>query len=124
MSLSWEGVFAYAFPLFIFLAPVLHKITGEKCRIIDIAPTAKALGSGTGETKVVTLKFRLVANRSILKNYRLKDCLMKFPLCDRVSPGISSSQSDPIYRRFPSGMGNLSGGSNTRELRRPSSCEN
>jgi hypothetical protein len=38
MSLSWEGVFAYAFPLFIFLAPVLHKITGEKCRIIDIAP--------------------------------------------------------------------------------------
>ena len=31
---------------------------------------------------------------------------------DRVSPGISSSQSDPIHRRFPSGMGSLSGGSN------------
>ena len=31
---------------------------------------------------------------------------------DRVSPGISSSQSDPIHRRFPSGMGRLSGGSN------------
>ena len=31
---------------------------------------------------------------------------------DRVSPGICSSQSDPIYRRFPSGMGSLSGGSN------------
>jgi hypothetical protein len=30
----------------------------------------------------------------------------------RVSPGISSSQSDPIRRRFPSGMGSLSGGSN------------
>ena len=31
---------------------------------------------------------------------------------DRVSPGISSSQSDPIHRRIPSGMGSLSGGSN------------
>ena len=31
---------------------------------------------------------------------------------DRVSPGISSSQSDPIHRHFPSGMGSLSGGSN------------
>ena len=31
---------------------------------------------------------------------------------DRVSPGISSSQSDLIHRRFPSGMGSLSGGSN------------
>ena len=38
MSLSWEGMFAYAFPPFRFLAPVLHKITGEKCRIIVIAP--------------------------------------------------------------------------------------
>ena len=28
------------------------------------------------------------------------------------SPGISSSQSDPIHRRFPSGMGSLSGRSN------------
>jgi ribonuclease HI len=37
MSLSWEGMFAYAFPPFRFLAPVLHKITGEKCRIIVIA---------------------------------------------------------------------------------------
>jgi hypothetical protein len=37
-SLSWEGMFAYAFPPFRFLAPVLHKITGEKCRIIVIAP--------------------------------------------------------------------------------------
>jgi hypothetical protein len=31
---------------------------------------------------------------------------------DRVSPGISSSQSDPIHRRFPSGMRSLSGGLN------------
>jgi hypothetical protein len=31
---------------------------------------------------------------------------------DRVSLDISSSQSDPIHRRFPSGMGSLSGGSN------------
>jgi hypothetical protein len=31
-------MFAYAFPPFRFLAPVLHKITGEKCRIIVIAP--------------------------------------------------------------------------------------
>jgi hypothetical protein len=38
MILSWEGMFAYAFPPFRFLAPVLHKITGEKCRIIVIAP--------------------------------------------------------------------------------------
>ena len=38
MSLSWDGMFAYAFPPFRFLAPVLHKITGEKCRIIVIAP--------------------------------------------------------------------------------------
>jgi hypothetical protein len=38
MNLSWEGMFAYAFPPFRFLAPVLHKITGEKCRIIVIAP--------------------------------------------------------------------------------------
>jgi hypothetical protein len=38
MSLSWEGMFAYAFHPFRFLAPVLHKITGEKCRIIVIAP--------------------------------------------------------------------------------------
>jgi hypothetical protein len=38
MSLSWEGMFAYAFPPFRFLTPVLHKITGEKCRIIVIAP--------------------------------------------------------------------------------------
>jgi hypothetical protein len=38
MSLSWEGMFAYAFPPFRFLAPVLHKITGEKYRIIVIAP--------------------------------------------------------------------------------------
>ena len=38
MSLSWEGMFAYAFPPFRFLAPVLHKIAGEKCRIILIAP--------------------------------------------------------------------------------------
>jgi hypothetical protein len=38
MSLSWEGMFAYAFPPFRFLSPVLHKITGEKCRIIVIAP--------------------------------------------------------------------------------------
>jgi hypothetical protein len=27
MGLSWEGMFAYAFPPFRFLAPVLHKIT-------------------------------------------------------------------------------------------------
>jgi hypothetical protein len=26
MSLSWEGMFAYAFPPFRFLAPVLHKL--------------------------------------------------------------------------------------------------
>jgi hypothetical protein len=37
-----DGVFLekdelYAFPPFRFLAPVLHKITGEKCRIIVIA---------------------------------------------------------------------------------------
>lgn len=38
MSLSWEGMFAYAFPPFRCLAPILHKITGEKCRIIVIAP--------------------------------------------------------------------------------------
>jgi hypothetical protein len=38
MSLSWEGMFAYAFPPFRFLVPVLHKITEEKCRIIIIAP--------------------------------------------------------------------------------------
>jgi hypothetical protein len=38
MSLSWEGMFAYAFLPFRFIAPVLHKITGEKCRIIVIAP--------------------------------------------------------------------------------------
>ena len=38
MSLSWEGMFDYVFPPFRFLAPVLHKITGEKCRIIVIAP--------------------------------------------------------------------------------------
>ena len=31
---------------------------------------------------------------------------------DWISPGISSSQSDPIHRRFPSGMGSLSEGSN------------
>ena len=30
----------------------------------------------------------------------------------RVSSGICSSQSDPIHRHFPSGMGSLSGGSN------------
>jgi hypothetical protein len=38
MSLSWEGMFAYAFPPFRFLAPVLHKITGKKRRSIVIAP--------------------------------------------------------------------------------------
>jgi hypothetical protein len=38
MSLSWEGMFAYAFPSFRFFTPVLHKITGEKCRIVVIAP--------------------------------------------------------------------------------------
>ena len=32
------GIFAYEFPPFRFLVPVLHKITGEKCRIIVIAP--------------------------------------------------------------------------------------
>jgi hypothetical protein len=31
-------MFAYAFLPFRLLAPVLHKITGEKCRIIVIAP--------------------------------------------------------------------------------------
>jgi hypothetical protein len=38
MGLSWEGMFAYAFPSFRYLAPVLHKITGEKCMIIVITP--------------------------------------------------------------------------------------
>jgi hypothetical protein len=38
MSLSWEGMFTYAFPHSDFSPPVLHKITGEKCRIIVIAP--------------------------------------------------------------------------------------
>jgi hypothetical protein len=31
-------MFAYAFPSFRFFTPVLHKITGEKCRIVVIAP--------------------------------------------------------------------------------------
>lgn len=38
MSLSWEGMFGYAFPPFRFLAPVLQKIAGTPCRIIVIAP--------------------------------------------------------------------------------------
>lgn len=38
MTLSWEGMFAYAFPPFRFLAPVLHKISVEQCKIIVIAP--------------------------------------------------------------------------------------
>jgi hypothetical protein len=41
MSVSWEGMFAYAFLPFRFLAPFLHKITGEKCRIIVIAAWPK-----------------------------------------------------------------------------------
>lgn len=38
MSLSWEGMFAYAFPPFRLLLRVLLKISQEKCRIILIAP--------------------------------------------------------------------------------------
>jgi hypothetical protein len=55
MSLSWERIFAYEFPPFRFLVPVLHKITGEKCRIIVIAPA--------------------------WPKQAWFDCLMKFPLC-------------------------------------------
>jgi hypothetical protein len=35
MSLSWEGLFAYAFPPFRCLAPILHKITAEKCSTVE-----------------------------------------------------------------------------------------
>ncbi|CAG2220358.1 unnamed protein product [Mytilus edulis] len=38
MSLSWKGMFGYAFPPFRFLSPVLQKIAGENCKIIVIAP--------------------------------------------------------------------------------------
>ena len=38
MSLSWDGMFAYAFPLFRFLLQVLLKIKQSDCKIILIAP--------------------------------------------------------------------------------------
>jgi hypothetical protein len=38
MSLSWDGMFAYAFPPFRFLLQVLLKIKQSDCKIILIAP--------------------------------------------------------------------------------------
>jgi hypothetical protein len=38
MSLSWDGMFAYAFPPFSFLLQVLLKIKQSDCKIILIAP--------------------------------------------------------------------------------------
>jgi hypothetical protein len=38
MSLSWDGMFAYAFPPFHFLLQVLLKIKQSDCKIILIAP--------------------------------------------------------------------------------------
>jgi hypothetical protein len=38
MSISWKGMFAYAFPPFRFLSQVLQKVARESCKIILIAP--------------------------------------------------------------------------------------
>ena len=38
MSISWKGMFAYAFPSFRFLSQVLQKVVREYCKIILIAP--------------------------------------------------------------------------------------
>jgi hypothetical protein len=38
MSISWKGMFAYAFPPFRFLSQVLQKVAWESCKIILIAP--------------------------------------------------------------------------------------
>jgi hypothetical protein len=38
MSLSWDGMFVYAFPPFCFLLQVLLKIMQSDCKIILIAP--------------------------------------------------------------------------------------
>jgi hypothetical protein len=38
MSISWKGIFAYAFPPFRFLSQVLQKVARESCKIILIAP--------------------------------------------------------------------------------------
>jgi hypothetical protein len=35
MSLSWDGMFAYAFPPFRFLLQVLLKIKQSDCKIVD-----------------------------------------------------------------------------------------
>jgi hypothetical protein len=51
MSLSWDGMFAYAFPPFRFLLQVLLKIKQSDCKIILIADR----GSGTGDTTVFSL---------------------------------------------------------------------
>ena len=38
MSISWKGMFAYAFPPFRFLSQILQKVARESCKIILIAP--------------------------------------------------------------------------------------
>jgi hypothetical protein len=38
MSISWKGMFSYAFPPFRFLSQVLQKVARESCTIILIAP--------------------------------------------------------------------------------------
>ena len=38
MSISWKGMFSYAFPPFRFLSQVLQKVAREFCKIILIAP--------------------------------------------------------------------------------------
>jgi hypothetical protein len=38
MSISWKGMFAYAFPPFRFLSQVLQKVARESCKLIRIAP--------------------------------------------------------------------------------------
>jgi hypothetical protein len=38
MSISWKGMFVYAFPPFRFLSQVLQKVSRESCKIILIAP--------------------------------------------------------------------------------------
>jgi hypothetical protein len=60
----------------------------------------------------VRINWRRAKNFSSGGNTRPKSVLKCSPRKTKSWDGMTSRQSDPIHRRFPSGMGSLSGGSN------------
>jgi hypothetical protein len=81
MSLSWDGMFAYAFPPFRFLLQVLLKIKQSDCKIILIAPAwpKQAWFPPISRPLHQSQKIAHLASHTIPV-----DCLTDFEMCEVV----------------------------------------